>query len=84
MTIETEDDVAALKRIGKIVSQVLQKMLDAAEPGMTTRELDPLGAQLPDRSSSHTERSSNIEPRRTMTGADAPGDARFAACPEQN
>lgn len=46
MTIETEDDVAALKRIGRIVSYVLEQMLDAAEPGMTTRELDSLGAQL--------------------------------------
>ncbi len=46
MTIETEDDVAALKRIGKIVAYVLQQMLDAAEPGMTTRELDTLGEQL--------------------------------------
>ena len=46
MTIENEDDVAALKRIGKIVSQVLQEMLDAAEPGMTTRELDSIGEQL--------------------------------------
>lgn len=45
MTIETEDDVAALKRIGRIVSHVLQQMLDAAEPGMTTRELDALGEQ---------------------------------------
>lgn len=49
MTIETEDDVAALKRIGKIVSSVLQEMLDAAEPGMTTRELDSLGGQLLER-----------------------------------
>lgn len=45
MTIETQDDVVALKRIGKIVAQVLQQMLQAAEPGMTTRELDALGAQ---------------------------------------
>jgi len=44
MTIETQADVAALHRIGAIVSQVLQRMLDAAEPGMTTRELDTLGA----------------------------------------
>jgi methionyl aminopeptidase len=49
MTIETEGDVAALKRIGKIVSYVLQKMLDAAEPGMTTLELDSLGEQLLER-----------------------------------
>jgi methionyl aminopeptidase len=46
MTIETEDDVTALKRIGRIVSCVLQEMLDAAEPGMTTRELDALGEEL--------------------------------------
>jgi methionyl aminopeptidase len=49
MTVETEDDVAALKRIGRIVSYVLQEMLDAAEPGMTTRELDSLGEQLLER-----------------------------------
>jgi len=49
MTIGSEDDVAALRRIGAIVSRVLQEMLDAAEPGMTTRELDSLGAQLLDR-----------------------------------
>jgi methionyl aminopeptidase len=49
MTIETEDDVVALKRIGRIVATVLQEMLDAAEPGMTTRELDALGARLLDR-----------------------------------
>jgi methionyl aminopeptidase len=46
MTIETEDDVTALKRIGRIVSYVLQEMLDAAEPGMTTRELDSMGDKL--------------------------------------
>jgi methionyl aminopeptidase len=46
MTIETHDDVVALKRIGGIVSFVLQRMLDAAAPGMTTRELDLLGARL--------------------------------------
>lgn len=49
MTIESEDDVAGLKRIGRIVSSVLQEMLDAAEPGMTTRELDTLGARLLER-----------------------------------
>jgi methionyl aminopeptidase len=46
MTIETEHDVIALQRIGRIVSLVLQQMLDAAEPGMTTRELDGIGAKL--------------------------------------
>lgn len=46
MTIETHDDVVALQRIGRIVSRVLQQMLDAAEPGMTTRDLDRLGERL--------------------------------------
>lgn len=46
MTIETEADVVALQRIGRIVSSVLQAMLDAAEPGMSTRALDALGARL--------------------------------------
>ncbi|MBA2077004.1 type I methionyl aminopeptidase [Rhodanobacter sp. PCA2] len=49
MTIETENDVVALKRIGRIVSYVLDEMLAAAEPGMTTRELDALGAALLER-----------------------------------
>ncbi|RTD94552.1 type I methionyl aminopeptidase [Variovorax atrisoli] len=46
MTIETQDDVIALQRIGRIVSLTLQRMLDAAEPGMTTRELDLIGQRL--------------------------------------
>jgi methionyl aminopeptidase len=46
MSIETQDDVAALERIGRIVSLVLREMLAAAEPGMTTRELDSLGERL--------------------------------------
>ncbi len=54
MTIETENDVAALKRIGRIVSCVLHEMLEAAEPGMTTRELDAIGERLLD---SHGARS---------------------------
>lgn len=43
MTIETQDDVAGLQRIGRTVSLVLHQMLEAAEPGMTTGELDQLG-----------------------------------------
>lgn len=46
MTIESQDDIDALQRIGRIVSLTLQRMLDAAEPGMTTRELDQIGARL--------------------------------------
>jgi methionyl aminopeptidase len=43
MTIESQQDVQALQRIGRIVSLVLQRMLDATRPGMTTAELDALG-----------------------------------------
>jgi methionyl aminopeptidase len=46
MTIETQHDIEELQRIGSIVSRVLQHMLDAIEPGMTTRELDAIGAQM--------------------------------------
>lgn len=46
MTIGTQDDVEGLRRVGRIVSMVLQKMLDAIEPGMTTRELDAIGEKL--------------------------------------
>ncbi|KAB8141205.1 type I methionyl aminopeptidase [Chloroflexia bacterium SDU3-3] len=46
MTVETEEDIIALRRIGKIVALVLREMLAAAEPGMTTRELDAIGARL--------------------------------------
>lgn len=46
MTIETQDDVVALQRIGRIVAGTLHHMLEAAEPGMTTRELDALGAAM--------------------------------------
>jgi len=44
MTIETDNDIAGLRRIGHVVAVVLQRMLDALEPGMTTAELDALGA----------------------------------------
>lgn len=45
MTIENQADVEGLQRIGRIVALVLQRMLDALEPGMTTAELDALGAR---------------------------------------
>lgn len=43
MTIETERDVDALKRVGGIVVAALREMLDSIEPGMTTAELDAVG-----------------------------------------
>jgi methionyl aminopeptidase len=46
MTIETQNDLDGLKRIGRIVSLVLHEMLEKLEPGMTTAELDAFGATL--------------------------------------
>lgn len=46
MTIDNDNDLEALKKIGAIVARTLQSMGKALEPGMTTRELDELGAKL--------------------------------------
>lgn len=46
MTIESQQDVEGLKKVGRVVSFVLREMLDALEPGMTTAELDGLGRRL--------------------------------------
>lgn len=45
MTVGSEADVQGLKAAGHAVSSVLQRMLDAIRPGMTTRELDQMGAE---------------------------------------
>lgn len=44
MTVENEKDVQGLMAIGKIVGQALKVMLDAVRPGITTAELDEIGA----------------------------------------
>lgn len=46
MTIESAQDIEGLKTVGRIVAIVLHDMLEAIEPGMTTADLDRLGAQL--------------------------------------
>lgn len=43
MSIESENDLIALRRIGRIVANCLQAMGRSLEPGMTTRELDEIG-----------------------------------------
>ncbi len=43
MSIETEAELAGLRRIGRIVANCLQLMGKALEPGVTTRELDEIG-----------------------------------------
>lgn len=46
MTIESEQDLEGLKRIGHIVAKTMKLMMAYAEPGMTTRELDDYGRKL--------------------------------------
>ncbi len=43
MSIRTEAELEALKRIGRIVADCLKHMGSRLEPGITTRELDDLG-----------------------------------------
>ena len=45
MTVSCEADVAGLKAAGHVVSTVLGRMLDALRPGISTGELDEMGAQ---------------------------------------
>jgi methionyl aminopeptidase len=46
VTIDREDQLDGLKHIGRIVARALEAMRAAAEPGMTTAELDQVGAEL--------------------------------------
>lgn len=46
MTVETDADLTGLRLIGGIVADCLQLMAANIEPGMTTRELDEIGAKF--------------------------------------
>jgi methionyl aminopeptidase len=46
LTIDREDQLDGLKAIGRIVARTLEAMRAAAEPGMTTADLDQVGAEL--------------------------------------
>jgi methionyl aminopeptidase len=48
MTADSQKDIEALKVIGRICAQTLRRMMEAARPGMTTRELDEIGRALLD------------------------------------
>jgi len=49
MTIESDRDLAGLRRAGRVVALALQEMKSALEPGMTTAELDAVGAAIYER-----------------------------------
>src|SRR5215831_12998103 len=46
MTIESADDLEGLRAIGRIVRAVFDAMRKAARPGISTVELDAVGAQV--------------------------------------
>lgn len=46
MSIQNENDLIALRKIGRIVAQCLQYMGSKLEPGITTAEIDELGKQF--------------------------------------
>jgi methionyl aminopeptidase len=49
MTIDAEDDLVKLKRVGRLVARTIEAMGKALEPGVTARELDDLGRGLLER-----------------------------------
>ena len=49
MTVSDDDDLQALREIGRIVAQTLAVMGKALEPGMTTAELDAIGRAVLER-----------------------------------
>lgn len=46
MTIDGESDLEGLRKVGRVVARCLRMMLEAARPGMSTLELDELGARF--------------------------------------
>ncbi|MEP0322861.1 type I methionyl aminopeptidase [Bauldia litoralis] len=49
MTVTRQEELDALKEIGRIVADTMHAMAKAMQPGMTTRELDAIGAALLER-----------------------------------
>ncbi len=46
MTIHTDEELAALKRVGRLVAEVLRAMEEAVRPGVTTAELDEVAGRM--------------------------------------
>jgi methionyl aminopeptidase len=46
MSIDSDDDLEALRRVGRLVGEALAAMEEAAAPGMTTADLDDIGASV--------------------------------------
>ncbi|MFC5464712.1 type I methionyl aminopeptidase [Lederbergia graminis] len=49
MIVKTEEELIALKEIGKIVATIRDKMIEKTKPGVTTKELDDFAGELFDK-----------------------------------
>ncbi len=54
MTVESEKDMIGLLRIGRVVGLTLKHMQAAVRPGMTTAELDAIGAEYLRKEGAHS------------------------------
>lgn len=43
MTINSQEELDRLRRVGHVVAETIQRMGDSLEPGLTTRQLDQIG-----------------------------------------
>lgn len=46
MTIQSKSDLASMRAVGRLVALALREMRDAVVPGMTTEQLDDVGAKF--------------------------------------
>ncbi|QTD42910.1 type I methionyl aminopeptidase [Sporosarcina sp. Te-1] len=46
MIVKNNEEIEALKKIGRIVAEIREAMKEAAVPGITTKELDEIGGRL--------------------------------------
>ena len=53
MTITHQDELEALRKIGRVVANTMQAMAAAMEPGMTTQELDRYQFRSPGQAGSY-------------------------------
>jgi methionyl aminopeptidase len=49
LTVESERDLAGLRKVGRVVGLALKEMRENLEPGITTGELDEVGARVLER-----------------------------------
>ena len=42
ITIKSEDEIKIMREAGRIVGQTLQKLVEAAQPGVVAKDLDKL------------------------------------------